>query len=380
MVRHYKRKTSRGLADEDDIRAAVFKVVTDGGKIAQIAREMNIPRTTLLRYVKKTNDGSLVTYKANFSHRQVFTSRDETELTDYLKTSAKMYHGLSPKDTRRLAYQLAVQNGLKTIPESWHNKKQAGEDWLAGFLKRSPNLSLRKPEISSEPGTKDAVETAKLPERPFSPSDIRPYPKAQPKRSKFGRKRAKSRILTDTPEKNALLVTTSQRGKKCKMNQASTSQSNPQTKPSFGDCFIEGITHMSSESDSDSDCHQNIAEDSSEYGEQSNEEKNGHEFFCLSDLAIGDFILVQLTSKKFIDHYIAFIFEIDKYHEEFEVKFLRSSTKTYNKFYFPDKEDIAEIPAESIIKHLPKPPMSGGTTRAQKFLVFPCDLPDYAPK
>ena len=144
MVRHYKRKTSRGLADEDDIRAAVFKVVTDGGKIAQIAREMNIPRTTLLRYVKKTNDGSLVTYKANFSHRQVFTSRDETELTDYLKTSAKMYHGLSPKDTRRLAYQLAVQNGLKNIPESWHNKKQAGEDWLAGFLKRSPNLSLCK--------------------------------------------------------------------------------------------------------------------------------------------------------------------------------------------------------------------------------------------
>ena len=89
MVRHYKRKTSRGLADEDDIRAAVFKVVRDGGKIAQITREMNIPRTTLLRYVKKTNDGSLVTYKANFSHRHVFTSRDETELTDYLKTSAK---------------------------------------------------------------------------------------------------------------------------------------------------------------------------------------------------------------------------------------------------------------------------------------------------
>ena len=133
-------------------------------------------------------------------------------------------------------------------------------------------------------------------------------------------------------------------------------------------------------SESDSDCHQNIAEDSSEYGEQSNEEKNGHEFFCLSDLAIGDFILVQLTSKKFIAHYVAVIFEIDKYHEEFEVKFLRSSTKTYNKFHFPDKEDIAEIPAESIIKHLPKPPMSGGTTRAQKFLVFPCDLSDYAPK
>ena len=39
----------------------------------------------------------------------------------------------------------------------------------------------------------------------FSPEEIRPFPKAQPKKTqKGGRKRRKSTILTDTPVKTAL--------------------------------------------------------------------------------------------------------------------------------------------------------------------------------
>ena len=51
MVRHYKRKTN-GLIPADRIRDAIEKV-TAGRTVKGVATEMNIPRTTLTRYVKK---------------------------------------------------------------------------------------------------------------------------------------------------------------------------------------------------------------------------------------------------------------------------------------------------------------------------------------
>ena len=56
-----------------------------------------------------------------------------------------MFYGLTTKDCRKLAYETAVANEIK-CPASWVEKKIAGEDWLLGFFKRHPNLSLRSPE------------------------------------------------------------------------------------------------------------------------------------------------------------------------------------------------------------------------------------------
>lgn len=55
--------------------------------------------------------------------------------------------GLSPKDVRCLAYQLAERNNIANNFN--HEEKCAGLDWLRGFLKRHPDLSLRKPEATS---------------------------------------------------------------------------------------------------------------------------------------------------------------------------------------------------------------------------------------
>lgn len=55
--------------------------------------------------------------------------------------------GLTYKDLRQLAYQLADANGI------YHNfnkdRKEAGEDWLSGFLKRHPQLALSAAEPTS---------------------------------------------------------------------------------------------------------------------------------------------------------------------------------------------------------------------------------------
>ena len=56
-----------------------------------------------------------------------------------------MFYGLTTKDCHKLAYETAVANEIK-CPASWVEKKIAGEDWLLGFFKRHPNLSLRSPE------------------------------------------------------------------------------------------------------------------------------------------------------------------------------------------------------------------------------------------
>ena len=59
-----------------------------------------------------------------------------------------MYYGLSPKETRKLAYEFAVKN-KKTFPDSWNKNAMAGEDWLSGYMKRNTGITIRKPEATS---------------------------------------------------------------------------------------------------------------------------------------------------------------------------------------------------------------------------------------
>ncbi|XP_004207692.2 uncharacterized protein LOC101241821 [Hydra vulgaris] len=58
-----------------------------------------------------------------------------------------MNYGLSTKSIRLLAYEFVVKN--KVCPSSWIKNKITGIDWLQGFMKRQPELSLRTPEATS---------------------------------------------------------------------------------------------------------------------------------------------------------------------------------------------------------------------------------------
>lgn len=78
----------------------------------------------------------------------IFTTKEEDEMVAYLKHMEERLFGLTTLDLRRLAYQLAVRNSKA------HNfntdKQMAGVDWLKGFLRRHPDLSIQKPShISS---------------------------------------------------------------------------------------------------------------------------------------------------------------------------------------------------------------------------------------
>ena len=73
--------------------------------------------------------------------------RVEERLVAYLKEMERAFFGLSTKDVRRLAYDLAAREGIQHRFNC--ERKLAGLAWLQGFMKRHPDLSIRKPQATS---------------------------------------------------------------------------------------------------------------------------------------------------------------------------------------------------------------------------------------
>ncbi|XP_024884678.1 uncharacterized protein LOC112462849 [Temnothorax curvispinosus] len=80
--------------------------------------------------------------------RPVISDNHERVLINYILHSSDIYFGLSAKEVRKLAYEYGKRLDL-SIPPSWNERKIAGENWFSDFLKRHPNLSIRKPQATS---------------------------------------------------------------------------------------------------------------------------------------------------------------------------------------------------------------------------------------
>ena len=81
-------------------------------------------------------------------HTINFSGEQELTLVKYLKNSSTMLHGVTPNQTRQLAYGLAERYKLDMLLK-WRDNRLAGKDWLNGFLKQNPSLSIRRPEETS---------------------------------------------------------------------------------------------------------------------------------------------------------------------------------------------------------------------------------------
>lgn len=152
MSRGRKRKTDKGMFSEDSMRQAVEAVLTggiNGHKLSlrEAALEYNVKFQTLFRYVKKAreNPDLPIRMTPNYKCRLIFSNEQEICLKDYMLTCSKMCYGKSTKDFRILAYEMAKINKIK-MPDTWEENKRAGIDWLQGFLKRHPQVSIRQPE------------------------------------------------------------------------------------------------------------------------------------------------------------------------------------------------------------------------------------------
>jgi len=147
MPRHYVRKTNRG-ANLEDLKRARDRV-REGCSIRAAAKDFNIARMTLKRFIEKSNDqqNQIFGYKNCQIKNMIFSSEMETELADHIKTLAEQFHGLTRNKCRALIVEYAVRNEVK-IPDSWQNNGMTGEHFWISFKERN-RLSIRTPEATS---------------------------------------------------------------------------------------------------------------------------------------------------------------------------------------------------------------------------------------
>lgn len=141
MPRVYKRKTDWQSWTEDQLEAAKNAILS-GTSINAASLQYRIPRSTIVRRMSSPRKP-----KKMGSKDPVFTREQEQEILKHLMDMEVRFYGLTMKDVRKLAFDLAEKNHLK---HSFNKEKGlAGRDWLRGFLKRNPTLSFRKPEATS---------------------------------------------------------------------------------------------------------------------------------------------------------------------------------------------------------------------------------------
>lgn len=71
----------------------------------------------------------------------------EKELVSHIKLLESRLFGLTTKEVRELAFSFAVKNNLEHRFNC--ETQMAGKEWLRGFRKRNPEITLRQPEPTS---------------------------------------------------------------------------------------------------------------------------------------------------------------------------------------------------------------------------------------
>lgn len=141
MPTQYKRKigSTRGSWLEDDLKKAIDTVMNKSFGINEAARRYNIPKTTLKRKIK----GYIVS-KGSLGCNSVLGPENERKIVAHItKLQAA---GFTPdRDTvRSMAFKLANQLGIQHTFN--FDNDMAGYDWPHSFLRRNPQLSVRKSE------------------------------------------------------------------------------------------------------------------------------------------------------------------------------------------------------------------------------------------
>lgn len=142
----YVRKTTRQSWTKTNLRAAINAVKLGVSKTAA-SKMYSVPKRTLLRYLDKQSEIGRLDVCQMGRYNSVFTPKQEGDLVKHIMQMANSGFGLTHKDIRGLAYQTAEK--LNINHPFTRNKELAGPDWLRSFLRRHPELALRKAENTS---------------------------------------------------------------------------------------------------------------------------------------------------------------------------------------------------------------------------------------
>ncbi|CAH1987803.1 unnamed protein product [Acanthoscelides obtectus] len=140
------------------------------------ARAYKVPRSTLFRLCNTEGPPATVS-KTKLGKRPILSAELEEELVRYLLIMDQKFFGLTRRDVRSLAFQLAKQ-----------------EEFAAEMQKENQNLPNNNTRAHNEQNNSPNVY----------PSDIVPVPELTKKLATRGRKCGRTKIITSTPNKEEL--------------------------------------------------------------------------------------------------------------------------------------------------------------------------------
>ncbi|CAG9133763.1 unnamed protein product [Plutella xylostella] len=147
MPRNYKRCTNRQSWIEEAMKKAISEVIEGRSGYRLASRQFAVPQSTLEDRVKEyriNNDLEQASKKGLGRFKTIFTDEQEDIKCQHIKDLEAQLFGLTYTDFRKLAFELAEKNA---IDHSFNkDTKITGMEWLYGFLRRHPELSLRLPK------------------------------------------------------------------------------------------------------------------------------------------------------------------------------------------------------------------------------------------
>ena len=152
MVRN-RAPTKRNRPDDTNIHDAVQSVINKTLTLRMAAESVGMTKSTLARAVDKARKAqecgdTVATFQPRHGQPRIFNDREESLLVDYVIKASKLHSGLTKKMVREFAHEYACHLNRKQ-PENWKRDNMAGADWIYGFLKRHPRISVRTPEATS---------------------------------------------------------------------------------------------------------------------------------------------------------------------------------------------------------------------------------------
>ena len=121
------RKTTWGKTSLEEMESAAAEVKEGKMSLRAAARDRNIDKSSLLRFMKKKENGEVksVAWGAVAEAKRIFTDEMEEELAKHLKQLADQFHGLPPVKCCQLAFEYAAKNNIP-VPANWKKTQCAG--------------------------------------------------------------------------------------------------------------------------------------------------------------------------------------------------------------------------------------------------------------
>lgn len=178
-----------------------------------------------------------------------------------------------------------------------------------------------------------------------------------------GRKPGRTRILTDTPEKNEIEL------KKKKVRKLELEA--PALLKKKNHLVYKSNTHIQDSSSSDDE--EPVLNDSSDDEIFEPEAPETDFDFSAENIESGDFLLIKFATKTAIVHYVGRV--ENEINSEYEISFLRKRGRGY---VFPNVLDISNVSKEDVVLKLPLPCKSGGSDRLFSIYSFEIDLSSFS--